>query len=263
MSVGVTRDTDFGTTIFELQYEVDDPDIGNNSVHAFQQIGAIRISESLRSMMTRDPVSNRTRQPFIVSSNGSVITNMFFQPNMHGSFVLPILVTDGVHSSDTANLTINFVSDSQRLKVIFRRPPLEVQKIKEKFLERLQNITGLNIIIDRIKTHQDSEGNPEVKTTDMFIHGLKMNSNQVLEARELLRNQFPSDVFRFMHSSTDHSLSGDLVASVNACQLLSFTFRKSLLLFLYSRMEDPRLTVPDIFVNIHFLRILLRSISIV
>lgn len=187
MSVGVTRDTDFGTTIFELQYEVDDPDIGDNSVHAFQQIGAIRISESLRSMMTRDPVSNRTRQPFIVSSNGSVITNMFFQPNMHGSFVLPILVTDGVHSSDTADLTINFVSDSQRLKVIFRRPPLEVQKIKEKFLERLQNITGLNIIIDRIKTHRDSEGNPEVKTTDMFIHGLKMNSNQVLEARELLR----------------------------------------------------------------------------
>lgn len=58
-------------------------------------------------MMTRDPVSNRTRQPFIVSSNGSVITNMFFQPNMHGSFVLPILVTDGVHSSDTANLTVS------------------------------------------------------------------------------------------------------------------------------------------------------------
>lgn len=57
--------------------------------------------------MTRDPVSNRTRQPFIVSSNGSVITNMFFQPNMHGSFVLPILVTDGVHSSDTANLTVS------------------------------------------------------------------------------------------------------------------------------------------------------------
>ncbi|XP_014770934.2 cadherin-23 [Octopus bimaculoides] len=105
MSVGVTRDTDFGTTIFELQYEVDDPDIGNNSVHTFKQFGNIRISDGLKKLMSRDPVTNKTRQPFIVNSNGSVITNMFFQANMHGSFVLPVLVTDSRHNSDIANLT--------------------------------------------------------------------------------------------------------------------------------------------------------------
>lgn len=69
-----------------LQDEVIDTDIGNNSLSTFR-------ADYLEIKITPEDalgVGDKTRDPFIVYPNGTVKTNIYFQSNMFGYFTMRV-----------------------------------------------------------------------------------------------------------------------------------------------------------------------------
>ncbi|KAL5018042.1 hypothetical protein ScPMuIL_003764 [Solemya velum] len=132
ISKGMTRDTQFGAVIINLQDEVIDRDIGNNSLSTFRSI-------FLEMKITPEDalgIGEKARDPFIVLPNGTVKTNIYFQSNMFGYFTMRVYAQN-VNSdlADDAVLRISLINDDQRVRVIFRRSPEEVRNFTVPFLE--------------------------------------------------------------------------------------------------------------------------------
>ena len=53
------------------------------------------------------------------------------------------------------------MNEDQRVKVIIRGEPEEVNEFKDEFAEFMSNVTGVIVNVDQILTHQDSDGNPD------------------------------------------------------------------------------------------------------
>ena len=56
---------------------------------------------------------------------------------------------------------IYLLNEDQRVKVIIRGEPEEVNEFKDEFAEFMSNVTGVIVNVDQILTHQDSDGNPD------------------------------------------------------------------------------------------------------
>ncbi|XP_067673633.1 cadherin-23-like isoform X2 [Haliotis asinina] len=185
MVLGVTRSTQFGQMIFELKNEVTDKDSRTWGVNRFDQSGSIGVEpEELRNELAEMGVD----KPFLLFPNGSLKTNTYFKPTMFGSFLLNLVVYDKGGLNDTAQLRISLINDDQRLKVVFRRRLEDVSSVKNYFTERLRNITGYRIVVDKISTHENDAGKPEVEKTDMLIHGEDPKTDKVIPAGDLLKS---------------------------------------------------------------------------
>ncbi|KAK3090257.1 hypothetical protein FSP39_010440 [Pinctada imbricata] len=178
LSIGITRKTQFGEIIFNLKEDVTDPDIGNNSVHSY-----------VLSSFTSDPdtlLSSVGAEPFKLFPNGTIKTNTYFKSDIYGYFIMIVKVKDTHGNSDTAEVKISLINDDQRVKVIFRMTPEQVRNFSTEFKTRLERITGYKIVVDKIQTHENDQGKPEVDKTDMFIHGERENPFAIVDAAELL-----------------------------------------------------------------------------
>ncbi|XP_046351403.2 cadherin-23-like isoform X2 [Haliotis rufescens] len=183
--LGVTRSTQFGQIIFELKTEVTDKDSRTWGVNKFDLSGNIGIEpEALRNELAEMGVD----KPFLVFPNGSLKTNTYFKPTMFGSFLLNLAVYDKGGLNDSAQLKISLINDDQRLKVVFRRRLEDVSSVKDFFTERLRNITGYRIVVDKISTHENDQGKPEIEKTDMLIHGEDPKTDKVIPAEDLLKS---------------------------------------------------------------------------
>ena len=60
-------------------------------------------------------------------------------------------------------LQIYLLNEEQRVKVIIRGDTNYVGTFKDLFSEFLSNITGAIINVDKIMTHQDGDGKPDVR----------------------------------------------------------------------------------------------------
>ncbi|CAC5393753.1 CDH23 [Mytilus coruscus] len=179
LSIGITRKTQFGELIFNLKSEIIDLDIGENKNHTFVQSRPLvvypdSLSQSIGST------------PFKFFSNGTLKTNTYFQADMNGYFLMSVQAKDKDMQLANATLRISLINDDQRLKVIFRMFPEQVRNFSTEFKNRLEKITGYRIVVDKIQTHENKQGKPEVDKTDMFIHGEVINPFRIVDSSELL-----------------------------------------------------------------------------
>ncbi|KAL5018045.1 hypothetical protein ScPMuIL_003767, partial [Solemya velum] len=52
---------------------------------------------------------------------------------------------------------------------------------------KLENITGFRIVMDKIQTHERTDGTPEEDKTDMYIHAENRETNEVIASDILLK----------------------------------------------------------------------------
>ena len=58
-------------------------------------------------------------------------------------------------------LQVYLLNENQRVKVVFRGEPEEVNEIKDEFSTSLSQVTGVIVNVDQILTHQDKNGDPD------------------------------------------------------------------------------------------------------
>ncbi|KAK3582014.1 hypothetical protein CHS0354_039681 [Potamilus streckersoni] len=185
VTVGVTRDTELGTFIVNLQEEVRDKDEQKNVTFETNDIQIY--PESLRNQ-----INQQVRDPFLVLKNGSVKTNTYFKSDMSGYFLINISAVENINNGSFYRvhglLRISLINDDQRVKVVFKATPAAVNEFKADFVQKLQNVTGFRIVVDKIQTHANAQGNPDDEKTDMFIHAEDKKTNETIPAAELLRS---------------------------------------------------------------------------
>ncbi|XP_055954484.1 cadherin-23 [Patella vulgata] len=178
LTAGFLYDVEFGTIVKELREEVTDDDVGINAITYFRLLG----------ISTKDmEVDIGTVKPLILDSNGTVKTNMLFSSDMTGAFVLDIQAYDIGNLTSDARFEIYIISDIQRLKLVFMKTPDEVRAFKGDLIEELEKDLQFRIIVDKIATHQNSDGTPVITKSDMFIHARYLDTDKVVPAEELWR----------------------------------------------------------------------------
>ncbi|KAK6170817.1 hypothetical protein SNE40_019119 [Patella caerulea] len=178
LTAGFLYDVEFGTIVKELREEVTDADVGINAITYFRLLG----------ITTKDmEVDTGTDKPLILDSNGTVKTNMLFSSDMTGAFVLDIQAYDIGNLTSDAKFEIYIISDIQRLKLVFLKTPDEVRAFKDDLIKELEKDLQFRIIVDKIATHQNTEGTPVITRSDMFIHARYLDTDKVVPAEELWR----------------------------------------------------------------------------
>ncbi|WAQ95751.1 CAD23-like protein [Mya arenaria] len=196
LTIGVSRDTGYRTSITNLQDLVTDAD-ATMSV----EFHALRTEQYLQNSKLT------TTKPFEVFKNGTVATNVFFQANMYGYFLIFVQakenVTGGSPFYANATLRISLINDDQRLKVIIRQSPEAVRAFQVEFIQKLTTATGYRIVVDKIQVHDtgNTEGNVNQNMTDMFIHGEDMKTNETISAVELRRtiDSLADELYQFKY----------------------------------------------------------------
>ncbi|XP_060559817.1 cadherin-23-like isoform X2 [Ruditapes philippinarum] len=187
LTLGVTRDTGFGMSITNLQDLVTDEDATMKVEFSSLCTEHHLQDKKVQCNLGQNPKS----QPFLVFKNGTVATNTYFQANMYGYYLIHIQAKENVTGGEpfiaNATLRISLINDDQRVKVVFRNTPDLVRGFQVAFTQKLQQTTGYRIVVDKIQTHENKYGFPEVNKTDMFIHGEDMKTNETISSQELLR----------------------------------------------------------------------------
>jgi cadherin 23 len=81
---------------------------------------------------------------------------------------------------------IYLLNEEQRVKIVLLGEPDTVGEFKDHFANFLSNITAVIINVDKIRTHMDFAGKPDLLRTDMFIHGIYPDSGEVIESDVLI-----------------------------------------------------------------------------
>ncbi|CAG5135838.1 unnamed protein product, partial [Candidula unifasciata] len=183
LALGVTRVTQYGKFILDLNENVADPDSPRWGVDYFIATSNFTANpEALKQEIEGLGIV----EPFKLFRNGSVKTNMYFQPQMSGSFLVDLKVFDKGGLWDSAKLRISLISDDQRLIIVFRRKIDNVAPVKDDVASHIGSKVGCRIVVDSIQTHESETGQAELGKTDMFIHGEDISTNEVIPAEKLL-----------------------------------------------------------------------------
>lgn len=175
LTVGMLYDVPIGTEVINLVKFTEDNDTAPNSINYYRLLG-FKLSPGMPP---------ETSSPFVVTRNGSVITDRLFRADENGFFILNVQAFDSVGQNDTADVTIYLVSDVQRVKLVFNKKPNEVVKLKGRVITALGDALNMTIIADKIATHITTDGKADPNRTDVYIHARRIPSGEIVPANEL------------------------------------------------------------------------------
>ncbi|XP_076454243.1 cadherin-23-like isoform X3 [Babylonia areolata] len=184
LALGITRDVQVGKIIYNLKDEANDKDTDKWGVSHFVNLTAF---QAYPAQLARELQDLRVTAPFRLFPNGSVQVNTYFNADMSGYFIVSVRVLDKGGLSDDAELRISLISDSQRLKVVFREGVAQVGSYRAAFAQRMSAVTNYRIVVDKVQTHENEKGVAESDKTDVFIHGEDKTTNEIIPAVTLLQ----------------------------------------------------------------------------
>lgn len=85
---------------------ITDKDTPVNRKNMFKSLSITPVLENGEGLDT-------TREPFLVSVNGSISTNIHFRPNLLGYFLLKVMAYDTDGMNDTADVRVNVLKMSK------------------------------------------------------------------------------------------------------------------------------------------------------
>ena len=178
LSAGLITDVDIGSEVISLKSSVTDADLPVNGVHTFRLLTSTAHLEEGQS-------KNFPAPPFVVTSDGRINTNIRFRSDILGFFVLEIEVYDTSGLRDNTSVKISLVSTLQRVRLVFKKTPNQVEAIRQTFLNELSPILNLDLVIDSIKSHTNDDGTRDPEKTDAYLHGRYQDTGEVVPAAEL------------------------------------------------------------------------------
>ncbi|CAG5132579.1 unnamed protein product, partial [Candidula unifasciata] len=180
LAASVIYDVEIGTKVMSLADNITDKDTPDNRKNKFRLLNFTSVLQAGDAIDTSKP-------PFVVSNNGSVNTNMLFQKEILGHFLLYVLTYDDDGLNDTASIKVTLISSSDRLLLVFNKQVNEVEQLKANIVKQLSDILNINIMMDKIQGHVSLGGTSDPSKTDAYIHGRYRSNGKIVPATELRR----------------------------------------------------------------------------
>uniref|UniRef100_A0A2C9KA32 Cadherin domain-containing protein n=1 Tax=Biomphalaria glabrata TaxID=6526 RepID=A0A2C9KA32_BIOGL len=179
LSTAVINDIDLGTEVMTLAGSVTDADTPENSRNMFRLLNI--------TLKNDDTVLDTNKQAFVVTVNGSIVTNIRYRSDIVGYFSLFVEAYDERNQKDVAEIRIFVISNLQRVRLVFNRLPNQVEETKNMFIKELSDVLKLDLVMDKVVTHTLIDGVQDPTKTDAFIHGRELSTLNVVSASELSR----------------------------------------------------------------------------
>ncbi|XP_070543956.1 cadherin-23-like [Ptychodera flava] len=184
-TAGVSTDTEYGSSVTKV--EAIDADEDENAVVRYKIIKLdCRVDNDVTPAGCN--VEDSSLWPFVIGDplEGIIYTNIVFEPGWTGYFDLEILAADIGNLTDETILSIYLLRDDQRVKVIVLDESDNVIGWVDDFMAEISNITNAQCSDDSIKVHIDANGEPQSSMTDIFMHCVDPDTNEIMPVDDII-----------------------------------------------------------------------------
>ena len=185
--VGIPFDAKVGDLI--LNAEAFDPDLllNGGGAEGSALIYSLRSSNLFRAGETTSSGS-LVPSPFEMKENGRLVLGSLMAEFNQDRFVIDIEAKepDSNHRAK-ARVHLWVYEPEQLIKLVINKTPTEVNVKKFQIIEELRNVTKEIIVIDEIKFHVGEETGLDREMTDMYIHAVREETNEILMPDEVLK----------------------------------------------------------------------------
>ncbi|XP_075247126.1 cadherin-23-like [Convolutriloba macropyga] len=248
---GIAVDTQTDTEV--IQVAATDPDTVDQNALRYS-IQRIQLRDLDIDGFSPDPMSTFA----INSSTGLITRTIKFPETASGYADLDVIVFDSSQNHNaTCQVTVYLLRETQRLLITINRPVSDVARDNNgnwSFITKLNDIIGdVEVTVDEIAVHVNSDGSLDESKTDLYIHAIRDNTSQIVEASELiermeqsqdkvsrLKTDFDVDQIRTLTSEDDDVSAGVVLATVfgSVGILILITLFLILLFFLRKQRKE-------------------------
>ncbi|XP_012936384.1 cadherin-23 [Aplysia californica] len=173
LTKGYLSSTEFGKTIFTLTDFVEDKDTAKYRVHQFHKVGDLELDESL----SKSWVDKQKPDPVLLSSNGSITTNVKFNDDASGAFTLIVTVSDHA-GNDTIPVKIYVVGDSQAVRMTFFQSEEQLRRIQFPLTKEFDQL-GYEFVPDNIQPKYNQDRSVDGSKSVLVVHAVDKDGNIV------------------------------------------------------------------------------------
>jgi hypothetical protein len=179
--VGIPFDAKVGDLI--LNAEAFDPDLDNSGALVY----SLRSSNLYRSGETTSSGS-LVPSPFEMRDNGRLVLGSLMAEFNQDRFIIDIEAKEpDTHHRAKASINLWIYEPEQLIKLVIDKSPMEVNKQKDEIVAELHNVTQDIIVIDEIKFHVSEKNGQNREMTDMYVHAVREETNEILMPEEVLK----------------------------------------------------------------------------
>ncbi|ESO89125.1 hypothetical protein LOTGIDRAFT_154208 [Lottia gigantea] len=186
LSLGFRSTSQYGYKIVDLKQYVTDNDTTKYSIHEYKQVGNLNIDTNIKEFQS---------DPILLTSNGTIFTNIKFETSTVGLISLVVKVSD-VAGGDNLTLNLYVIGDKQVIKMTFLAQPEEVREFKEDLVGFISDVTGITFVPDELLSHVDDDGNI-IKSSALDTHSAELQSihskYKVIEVYKALKEKINND----------------------------------------------------------------------
>nr|XP_006814544.1 PREDICTED: cadherin-23-like [Saccoglossus kowalevskii] len=182
-TTGVATSAEYGSRVTRV--EANDPDDDINGIVRYvitDQICEVDDQPNVCQDENGNPKDPFTLDPL----DGTIYTNIVFEPGWTGYFDLKISAFDIDNKTDDTQLSIYLLRDDQRVKIVVYDEPDDVVTWIDDFMAEIENITGALCSADSIQTHVDRNNEPNSDMTDIYIHCVDPETNEIMDVQEII-----------------------------------------------------------------------------
>ena len=191
--VGIPFNAKVGDLI--LDAKAFDPDLSDSSKLSY----ALRSSNLYRSGSTVS-AGSLVPSPFSMEENGRLTLGSLMAEFNQDRFVIDIEAKDhGSNHRAKARVNLWIYEPEQLIKLVVARTPIEVNDHKDEIVSELRNVTENIIVIDDIKFHVNDEDGLRKDMTDMYLHAVDENTNEIIMPEEILKTVDANYDYLSMH----------------------------------------------------------------
>lgn len=169
---------------FVVQVLASDQDLGaNGTLHYFVASSNLYKYESEKSSGAIVP------SPFNVTQDGKLITSGYMAEYNQNRFIVEIVAKETAYPEryTTTKVHVWVFEPSQLIRVIFSKPPAEVNRQRDEIIAELSNATNCRVVIDDIRFHADSTRSIKRDWCDMYLHVVEPKTKTIAPVPKILK----------------------------------------------------------------------------
>ncbi|KAF7987447.1 hypothetical protein HCN44_003209 [Aphidius gifuensis] len=128
--------------------------------------------------------------PFNVTQDGKLITSGYMAEYNQNRFIVEIIAKETSYPERYAMTKVHvwIYEPTQLIRVIFSRPPAEVNLQRDEIIYELSNATNCRVVIDEIRFHADSARSIKHDWCDMYIHVVEPKTKTIASVQKVLKS---------------------------------------------------------------------------
>ncbi|KAG1695314.1 Cadherin-87A [Nymphon striatum] len=138
----------------------------------------------------RESLGSVSPSPFNISSDGRIVISTLFTPFNQNRFEITVVAREAFYPHREAREIVKVwvYEANQLIRVIIAQPPERIAELQVELINVLSNATGGIVVIDDIKYHVTSQNKIDKKWTDMYIHVVSLENDEIVAIPNVLES---------------------------------------------------------------------------